>query len=278
MEGFNMSDTKETSWKVILAYLLVSLCMLVLINLILFPHSFFDPITKATFHLINPTLQAGWLNILIFSLIVFGWGKLRPSDVGLEWGKLARGLSLTVLIWLFAQSIALLFNSANGDLRLDPSWNEQGVTTVLGGLIAQLASSALSEEMGYRGFYLRQFYLKLKIRDERWRVGCAIVLMAGLFALLHIPNIIFHGFSLPETLTWLFFSGIIFAFVYLLSGNLFFAVGVHALSNQPTLITESSSTAGNLVLFFGLVFAVLLWAEKHPVAANLSSSNAKREG
>src|SRR5512140_619638 len=166
MEGSNMLAAKETSWKVILVYLLASLCMTVLINLILFPGSFFDPVSKATSNLINATLQANLLNILIFSLIVFGWGKLRPCDVGLEWRKLAQGLSLTVLIWVVVQSIALLVSWIDGDIHFDPSWNEQGVTTVLGGLIAQLAGNALIEEMEFRGFYLRQFHHKIKIPDE----------------------------------------------------------------------------------------------------------------
>ncbi len=273
-----MSDTKETSWKVILVYLLASLCMTAVVNLILFPSSFFDPISKATFNLIDPTLQANLLNILVFSLIVFGWGKLSPSDVGLEWHKLAQGLSLTVLIWLVVQAIVLLLSWDSGGIHLDPAWSEQGVTTVLGGLIAQFAGNALNEEMGFRGFYLRQFYLKIKGPDERWRVGWAVVLMAGLFALSHIPNDIYRGYNLSGMLTSFelhFFWGFVLAFIYLLSGNLFLAIGVHALMNQPTLITEASFLGNLLIPFLGLFFAAHLWTKKHPLAADLFSANAK---
>ncbi len=273
-----MFDTKETSWKVILGYLLASLCITALINLILFPGPFFDPISKATFNLIDPTLQANLLNILIFSLIVFGWGKLHPSDVGLEWHKLAQGLSLTVLIWLIVQAIILLINWDNGDIHLDPIWSKYGVTTVLGGLIAQLAGNALIEEIEFRGFYLRQFYLKLKIPDERWRVGWAAILMAGLFVLSHIPSQIYYRFSLSEMLisfASLFFLGLILALIYLLSGNLFFTIGIHALMNQPTLITEIGFPAGFFVLFLGLFFTAFLWTKKHTVTVDLFSPNAK---
>jgi len=205
------------------------------------------------------------LNILLFCLIIFGWGKLRPIDVGLEWGKLKQGLSLTALLWLATQAIVLLINWINGDIHLDPVWGKFGVTAVLGALIAQLLGNAFAEEMEYRGFYLSQFYLKIKIQNEGDRRIWSILAMLTLFILSHIPNRIFSGYTLadiPLDFTLLFVWGLFFTAVYLVSGNLFLAIGVHALLNKPTMITEATFPAGILVALLALILLVVLGIRK----------------
>ncbi|HEX5838759.1 MAG TPA: CPBP family intramembrane glutamic endopeptidase [Anaerolineales bacterium] len=262
-----MFNVKEVPWKVILVYLLVSIGLVMLINLVLFPSTFFFPIAKATSGLIDGTLQANLINILVFSLIVFGWAKLRPSDVGLDWSKLLQGLSLTALLWLATQTIVLLINVINGDIHLDPLWSERGVTVVIGGLIGQLLGNAFYEEMLYRGFYLSQFYLKLRKTNERRRLTWAILSMLGIFILSHIPNRIFHGYSLadiPLDFALLFAWGLFFTAIYLLSGNLFLAIGVHALVNRPTMISEATFPVQALLFILTcILLAVLRKQNKH---------------
>lgn len=269
-----MFNVKEAPWKIILVYLLVGACLTSLINLVLFPSPFFDPIAKATGNLIDATLQANLLNILVFCLIIFGWGKLRPIDVGLEWGKLNQGLSLTVLLWLATQAIVLLINWINGDIHLDPIWSKFGVTAVLGALIAQLLGNAFFEEMEYRGFYLSQFYLKIKTQKEGDRRIWSILAMLTLFILSHIPNRIFSGYTLadiPLDFTLLFIWGLFFTAVYLVSGNLFLAIGVHALMNKPTMITEATFPAGILIALLALILLVVLGIRKRKTAPPVQS-------
>ncbi|HET9905874.1 MAG TPA: CPBP family intramembrane glutamic endopeptidase [Anaerolineales bacterium] len=260
-----MFNVKEAPWKVILVFLLVSTCMTALINLVLFPGPLFDPISNATSYLIDGTLQANLINILVFALIIFGWGKLRPIDVGLDWGKLAQGLCLTALLWLGMQGIVLLINWINGDIHLDPAWSERGVTRMIGGLIAQLLGNALFEEMEYRGFYLSQFYLKLKNQSGRQRLFWAVLSMLVLFVLSHIPNRIFFGYSLadiPLDFALLFAWGLFFTAIYLISGNLFLAIGVHALSNRPTLITEATFPPQALLFILTWILLAVLSFQK----------------
>jgi membrane protease YdiL (CAAX protease family) len=260
-----MFSVKEAPWKIILVYLLVSTCLTSLINLVLFPSPFFDPIANATGNLIDATLQANVLNILLFCLIIFGWGKLRPIDVGLDWSKVKQGLSLTILLWLTTQVIVLLINWINGDIHLAPIWSERGVTTVLGGLIAQLLGNAFAEEMEYRGFYLSQFYLKIKTQNEGDRRIWSVFAMLILFILSHIPNRIFWGYTLadiPQDFALLFIWGLFFTAVYLVSGNLFLAIGVHALMNKPTLITEASFPASILVGLLSLIMIIVIGVRK----------------
>lgn len=256
-----MFNVKEAPWKVILVYLLASSMLIVFINLVLFPGQFFAPVTRATGGLIDATLQANLLNLLLFGLIVFGWGQLRPADVGLDWSKLKQGLTLTALLWLTAQALILLINWINGDIHLDPSWRERGVTTLVGGLIAQLAGNALFEELEYRGFFLSQFYLKFKLQNEKWRLVWSVLAMLMLFILSHIPNRIFAGYALadiPQDFVFLFINGLFFTAVYLVSRNLFLAVGVHALMNRPTMITAATLPAGMLIGVLALLLIILM--------------------
>ena len=163
-----------------------------------------------------------------------------------------------MLLWLAAQAVVLLINGVNGDIHFDPAWSERGVTTMLGALIAQLAGNAFFEEVNCRGFYLSQLYLKIRTPDERDRRWWAIFSMLGLFVLSHIPNRIFNGYSLadiPLDFVLLFCYGLFFTAVYLISGNLFLAIGVHALLNGPTLITEAPFPA-QIILF--LLTCILL--------------------
>jgi membrane protease YdiL (CAAX protease family) len=245
--------------------LVASIVLTSVINLVLFPSPFFDLIERATGGLIDATLQANFLNILLFSLIVFVWGKLRPIDVGLDWMKIAQGLSLTALIWIMTQALVLLINWINGDIHLDPVWSQRGATTVIGGLIAQLLGNAFFEEMSYRGFYLSQFYLKFKMQNEKWRSVWSVLAMLILFILSHIPNRIFAGYTLaeiPQDFALLFIWGLFFTVIYLVSGNLFLAIGVHALLNKPTMVTEATFPAGMLVAFLALILLIVLWLRR----------------
>ena len=256
-----MGNVKEISWKVLLTYLLVSAGMVSLVNLVLFPSNLFTPMARATEGLIDSTLQANLLNIAVFCLFVFAWGKLRPSDVGLKWDKLGQAVALTALLWMLTQGVVLLLNWINGDIHLDPAWAERGVTPMLGALLGQLLGNALFEEVQYRGFYLSQFYLKIK--SKRGRLARAILAMLGLFILSHIPNRIFSGYQLADLpLDFLLLSiwGLFFTGIYLLSGNLFLAVGVHALVNRPTLVTASTIPPQVILFFLTWVIIAILRA------------------
>ena len=272
------NNVKEAPWKVILACLLVNTCMVTLINLVLFPSTFFDPLTKATSGLIGATLQANLLNLLLFCLIVFGWARLRPSDVGLVWSKALPGLGMTALLWLGTQAVVLLTNWLNGDIHLDPLWSSHGVAPVLGAFIGQLLGNAFFEEVNYRGFYLSQFYLKIRNPDNAQRLTLAILSMVTLFILSHIPNRIFSGYTLadmPFDFALLFIWGLFFTIIYLASGNLFLAIGVHALLNQPTMITEAAFPVQILLFVLTcILLAILRLGKRNAVSDSTSPAQA----
>ena len=96
--------------------------------------------------------------------------------------------------------------------------------------------------LGTRAIVLLINWINGEVRlDPAWSER-GVTPMLGLFILSHIPNRIFSGYTLadiPLDFVLLFGYGLLFTAVDLLSGNLFPAIGVHALLNRPTLITEA---------------------------------------
>ena len=89
--------------------------------------------------------------------------------------------------------------------------------------------------------------------------------MLVLFVLSHIPNRIFSGYSLadiPLDFALLFAWGLFFTAIYLISGNLFLAIGVHALSNRPTLITEATFPPQALLFILTWILLAMLSFQK----------------
>jgi hypothetical protein len=115
---------------------------------------------------------------------------------------------------------------------------------LLGELLGQLFGNALYEEILFRGCLLVQLALWLTPRPQRpdrRAVLLALVLSQLVFALQHIPNRLAFA-AWPDAaaaagdLAMLLVAGLFFAGVFLRTGNLLVAVGVHALGNCPTLL------------------------------------------
>ena len=139
---------------------------------------------------------------------------------------------------------------------------------MFGELISQLFGNALFEEIVWRGFIFVQLFLLFERRNVGRTLLKALFISQGLFALMHIPLQLVHfdvsGFSL---LFWLLATGIagaIFAIIYVKTGNLYIAVGFHALFNEPTQLfappVEPSQIPTTIVtlLGFALVFLPLV--------------------
>jgi membrane protease YdiL (CAAX protease family) len=181
-------------------------------------------------------------------------------------------LAMTAFLWLSAQAVQGFIQLVQtGTVTTEPAWVTRGAPVVLGCLLAQLLGNALYEEIAFRGFLLPQVFSKLeKWRDHSGlRLGIALVISQGMFALVHIPIRIYGGsdiVSLAPNLLYLLFLGCFFAVIYLRTGNLFFAVGVHTLLNAPTAVLGSSNSF--VILGLGLVLT-LMWPVFVPRAAGV---------
>ncbi len=256
---------------VIIAFFILHVVLNALNNLVLFQSSLYDPLTIATSGLINATLQA---NVLMLVILVGGvlmaWGKLCPPDFGLIWSGLPRAALLTVVIWLVIQGVLVLIAAANEQpITLDATWTQFGVAPVLGALIGQVFGNALFEEIGYRGFMLPQAYLRLNIRQRWLRVIAALLISQLLFALIHLPSWIANGQDILANAPRVMMLGIFFALFYLVTGNIFLSIGVHALGNRPTpLVAAPGVDSSLLVLAVSLIILIGLWLWQRRAAAH----------
>ena len=96
---------------------------------------------------------------------------------------------------------------------------------MFGELISQLFGNALFEEIVWRGFIFVQLFLLLKEREVRRALLKALLISQGLFALMHLPfQLIAWGSTWATLSFWLLATGIvgvIFAVVYIKTGNLY---------------------------------------------------------
>jgi membrane protease YdiL (CAAX protease family) len=118
--------------------------------------------------------------------VLFGLGRLRPADVGLERSKLAEGALVTGAIWLLDQAIGAIYGIVTAGPIVDRSWTTTGVEGTLLWAAVMFLGAALYEEIAFRGFLFPQLYLKFRGSD-RVRLWTAILASQFLFAIGHVP-------------------------------------------------------------------------------------------
>lgn len=254
--------TREVGWGVLAVLLVAIVVVASFVNLFFFRLDAPSLIVKATLGLIDWTLMGSAVSLLVIvGGVIFGLGRLRPAEVGLIVARLPEAVIVTAVLWAMTQTLAAVGVWASmGEMSINPRWAERGVTVMLGALLSQLFGNALAEETIYRGFLLPQTWLKLPIAQHPgWRLLLTVLISQGVFALSHIPNRIFNGMPItamaPDMLILLAF-GLYFTFLYLRTGNLFIAVGVHALVNQPVSIIQSDLSAP-LLMTLALLLAIV---------------------
>jgi membrane protease YdiL (CAAX protease family) len=179
---------------------------------------------------------------------------------------LKAGAGLTLAVWGSTQLVHVSINLAVGmPIQLHADWAQLGVLAVLGLLIGQLLGNALYEEIVFRRVFVSQWYDRSHaLRSPAVRLLVVLVGVQFFFALMHIPHRLAVGVALgdlPEHLVRLTVDGLWYAWIYLQTRNLFFAVGVHALSNHPTLVPAQAMYPPRLLMWIvtlGLLMHLLL--------------------
>lgn len=240
--------------------------LITVVNLVFFAGGVFRPLADATNGWVTGTLIANGIFLLVLVGVVMLIGaRLRPYDVGLIRANLLPAVRFTLAIWLLAQGVHLVGALLDhGHVALLPAWSTQGVSVILGALIAQLFGNALFEEIAYRGFLFPQFYLIFNaLRRHRWlRCAAALAASQAVFALSHIPNRIYLGVPAHEIaldLLMLAGWGLLYTLIYLRTDNLFLAVGVHALGNAPTTLFQSTDWLAGEGASFLIYALVIIW-------------------
>lgn len=242
-------------------------------------------IEEVSWGLIHRTLI---LNSLLLVTAVFGililYGKLQGRDVGLVVKKLPIAIAIGLVTWILVQIIEGIMGYVGmGSIELNQQWNTEGLA-LIGLLIGMLFGTALYEEVGYRGFFLIQFSMKMKrvVENKYLQVIIALIISQALFTILHIPwKVMNQGWTmivLQELLFSVFVNGVIYGLLYLRTGNLFFVMIVHALGNAPTSLVNPVMEPSNILLLIAIIWALIWpklqrWEKDNTIQSTADSNN-----
>jgi hypothetical protein len=257
---------RETSWTAIVAVVIASAAAVTLFHLTLPATSdSLAPVFEATGGLVDVTLLANLaFVVVIVGGIVLRFGDLRPLDVGLVRADVPVGIGITAGAWLLLQVTGVAALMLRGEsLALADSLIRFGVLPVLGGFVGQVLGNALYEEVVYRAFLLPQLAKKFarasRSGSPRTAFLLALLVSQTVFTLVHVPGRLAAGVevgNLPAFLAAPFVLGVLFALVYARTGNLFVAIGLHALVNDPVLLVDAGGVV--LVPLLLVVLAILV--------------------
>ncbi|MFX1605049.1 MAG: lysostaphin resistance A-like protein [Promethearchaeota archaeon] len=258
-----MIESKESDYKTMMLFFIVSI-VIVFLYLGIYLLGLIESIEEVTLGLVHRTLI---LNVLLLLCASFGiliiYGKLEGRDIGLEKRKLPIAVVVGVLTWILIQIInGVLSFGGTGSVNLNPQWNTESLA-LIGLLIGMLFGTALYEEVGYRGFLLVQFRIKMKelVENKYLQVIIALLISQTLFTLLHIPWMVLQlGWTIAmllELVFSVFMNGIIYGLLYLRTENLFFVMIVHALGNAPTSLFSPIVEPSNLLLLIAIIWAFI---------------------
>lgn len=258
-----MNTIKEARIITIILFLAISLGMIWLF-LIGFQSGVFQPIQDLSRGLIHRTLILNVsLTLITVAGILLWYEKLRLQDIGIIPGKLPFALTCGISAWAIVQGIeAIAGLSINGHTGFVADWNQNSLA-IIGLLIGNLLGTALWEEIAFRGFLLKQCFLRFSRRIEsKSRLVISSIFVSQLvFMLFHIPwkLLNFESYSmLLGELAGILFTGILYAILYWRTDNLFLVMIIHALGNAPTpLVTPVIGTNNLLVLF--MLFLMAFW-------------------
>ena len=229
------------------------------------------PLEYATGGLITPvSLAAAIEMVVLVGGIAFLVGGLRWRDVGLGSAGLVNACLVLLLLWGTVHMIIAAHSlSACCSLDLGPVV-VTSTPIAAGRVLDAFWGSGFIEEVMYRGFLLPQIYLLAR----RFGVSASKALVIALvgtqlyFGLNHIPAAMRMPMSFGAAAIYIAHAsmvGGIFAALYLRTGNLYVAIGAHALINNPVAIYVAGIDP-SLIVLIGVCVLLLAWPVLHRMA------------
>lgn len=255
-------EIRPAPWWLFVLLLAVSTVMGVLANQWYVPSGVWKPVHLHSHGLLDPALIWGVLYFLVVICgVLLGVGRRRPTEFGVEWRKLPAAALYTCVLWIVAQVVLGACSMGFGDpLAIADGWKGVGILEKVGALLGQFLGNALCEEIVFRGFLLMQCVLLFRARwPHRPRTAFVLSLWVAtaIFAVSHVPYhlrpdnyVSLSNLALNQVGVFIF--GCFIGWVYWQTRNLFFAVGVHSLLNDPTTLLAWHDD-GQPVVVVGLV-------------------------
>ncbi len=237
-------ELPEVHWGVVALVLAWTMAVMIFANSYYVPSRDYRVLFDATGGLLSVTLQVGLPATLVVLAIIGLVGRFDFAPFGFRKSAFVRGVKVAATMWLLLNLWAAYKSfTETGSIGLSELWrNRPG--EALGVLAGQFLGNALFEETVFRGFLLTQFYAAIRTtsgRDDSGTVLKAVLIVGVLFMFEHVPNRIMKGDQGGELLGELFgiyLAGLLWSWMYVRTGNLFFTIAAHALHNYPTLVMD----------------------------------------
>lgn len=210
-----------------------------------------------------------WVRMLALALIwivcigvgVFAWGRQRLRDLGLAGSNALPGIAYGIIWWALTVGAVAAIALVRGTPLQWPVFEG-----TLGPLVKQLVVFALAEEVVFRGFLMAQLYRKLRqiCTSSAVALTAAILISQLFFALYHIPHRVSEHIAVAQMATNLALTlstGVLLCLVYVRTGNLLTALGIHAASNVGGLLAYTENFGlTQLVMIGGALILADLYA------------------
>ena len=271
---------RSVGWKTIGLILLVHILATTFINFVFFKLEIVRVIPNATSGFINGTLVANILMGAMILPLLFYVGKLKLKDLaltpaaGFSEGGIFRGAIWTLAaIAIMHVAIVIACFASGTTPTIISGWLSFSAIPWIGNLLGQFFGNALYEEVLFRAFLLPQLLLAIKKKYRKWSwTKCFWLALIGsqlVFALIHIPNRLSLGAytgvgSFIGDQLALFILGCLLASVFLLSRNIYAAIGIHAITNVPPLIIQNPIGGLQFTAYLTIGLIILYNRSKKP--------------
>tara|TARA_X000001036_G_scaffold10343_2_gene9140 strand:+ start:2514 stop:3467 length:954 start_codon:yes stop_codon:yes gene_type:complete len=236
----------------------------ILVHNVFFPSGMFHPLHRATGGILSSTFQGYVLLTIVTGFFLCYLGGLRAKDFALFSKKIFPAIGLTLFAWGMIHTIPFLEGQA---LQINSDWDtlEAARHRFSRFFMSQLFGNALYEELFFRAFLISQLTLFfLKKMASTPAILFAIICSCIIFALFHIPVRLIKDISIEvillEEMLDFFLRGLGFAVIFLLTKNIFVAVGIHALSNaSPDIFANIGQNREKEFIVVLLICFFLRW-------------------
>ncbi|HEX6881815.1 MAG TPA: CPBP family intramembrane glutamic endopeptidase [Planctomycetota bacterium] len=198
------------------------------------------------------------------AVVIFWIARLKPADVGWHASALAPALGITLLCWALMQVGLCILAFALRD-RPALTATDSGLLRLVLPMATDLLGNSWLEETFFRGYLLQQLFRRMVLRCSRRAAWwCAALGALLLFVLAHVPRFIGSPEDLPAgvglAVLWAACFGGLLTVVFLVTGNLFLCVGLHALHNARPMLLAAPWQRVEIMWWVVTLAVILVWS------------------
>jgi membrane protease YdiL (CAAX protease family) len=195
--------------------------------------------------------------------LVIRYEGVRLREIGLSPRLFAPGVVAIGGLILGFNLVAVAYGILAGN---EVSFGLGGSVSVIAAtIVAQYLLVGPVEELAMRGYLQNRLVALLGGGESRLRMALGIVVMAVVFAVAHIPDLLLdRGWAvaeLPPRLALLFSSAIVFGVIYELTRNLYLLGLLHGFGNVRLLFVDPGAAPDWLIIpVIVVLYVLLVWS------------------